>query len=417
MRVLYITHYGILEPLGQTQILPYLLGLARTGIQIEIHSFEKERFFSDAARVEHQAHVLQSAGINWRPRKYGGGSSLASLISDVIPAMVQIMRSCANGDPDLLHVRAHVPYLCAWPAAVFRKIPVLFDFRGFLAEEYADAGLWRAESCKFRAVKVLEKRMAQSSSAVVVLTQPAAEYFRRNYGIAADRISVIPCCVDLERFRPAPETSQHAPGRPLKIVYSGSTTGRYRLAEMFRFLDWIRDARPGSQMTVLTSGNIAQVEAEAGKLGFPDDVVRVRSVQPEEVPRELAHHDLGLILIAGTLGPAAASPTKIGEYLACGLPVVAEEAIGDAAEILLKSGAGCLIDSSRPDSWGGVVKAALELCDNPDTPRKAACTAQRHYSLANGIGQYAKAYRFAAGQESANLGSAPRKTGRARPGK
>jgi glycosyltransferase involved in cell wall biosynthesis len=399
MRVLYITHYGILEPLGQTQILPYLLGLARTGIRIEIHSFEKERFLSDAARVKCQVHALQSAGISWRPRRYHGGSSPASLISDVIPAAVDIMRSCAHGKPDLLHVRTHVPYLCAWPAALFQGIPVLFDFRGFLAEEYVDAGLWRTESYKFRAIKALEKRMAQRSPAVVVLTRPAAEYFRRNYGISADRISVIPCCVDLERFQPAPETMRHAPGRPLRIVYSGSTTGRYRLAEMFRFFDLIRKARPGSQMTVLTNGNITHAEAEAGNLGFPDDVVRVLSVQPEEVPRELKRHDLGLILIAGTLGLAAASPTKMGEYLACGLPVVAEEKIGDSADILLKSGAGCLIDSSLPDSWGEVVKEALELCDSPDIQRKAVAAARRHYSLADGIRRYAKAYHIVAGQE------------------
>jgi glycosyltransferase involved in cell wall biosynthesis len=394
MRVLYITHYGILEPLGQTQILPYLYGLARSGIEIEICSFEKKRCFSDAARVERQFQLLRSAGIDWRPRRYHGGSSPASLISDFIPAALEIMRTCARRKPDLLHLRTHVPFLCAWPAAALKGIPALFDFRGFLAEEYADAGIWRTGSFKFQSVKALEKRMAQKSAAVVVLTHPAAEYFHRNYGIAGNRIHIIPCCVDLERFRPSSENAApRSPGRPLKVVYSGSVTGRYRLAEMLRFFDLIRRARPGSQMTVLTNGHADFVHGEATRLGLPDAVIRIQSLEPEEVPLELASHDLGLILIAGTLGLAASSPTKMGECLACGLPVVAEETIGDAADILLKGGVGCLIDSSRSDSWDEVVRSALELCDNPGIRQKTAAAARRHYALSAGIQRYAEAYR------------------------
>ena len=39
---LFITYDGILDPLGSSQILPYLFGLASKGVKVHILSFEKE---------------------------------------------------------------------------------------------------------------------------------------------------------------------------------------------------------------------------------------------------------------------------------------------------------------------------------------------------------------------------------------
>ena len=40
-RILFISFDGLLEPLGQSQILPYLRGLATRGVAITVLSFEK----------------------------------------------------------------------------------------------------------------------------------------------------------------------------------------------------------------------------------------------------------------------------------------------------------------------------------------------------------------------------------------
>jgi glycosyltransferase involved in cell wall biosynthesis len=401
MRVLYITHYGMLEPLGRTQILPYLTGLSRCGYQIEVISFEKLALFSDRVLVQQQLEAMEIAGVGWHPRPYRRGSSVPALLSDVVRTACEIIRRDRSAGIDLLHVRTHVPYLAAWPAAILGDIPILFDFRGFLAEEYADAGIWQAGSWKFRATKALEKRMARAASAVIVLTHPAAEYFVARYGAERDKLFIIPCCVDLERFRPKPWNPESALGRPLSVVYSGSTTGRYRLTEMLSFFELIRRARPGSRFTVLASDDPQKAAAEVRQMGFSDTEVRVFTLRPEAMPDELASHDLGIILIGGSLALSAASPTKIAEYLACGLPVLAEERIGDLREVLHQSRVGCLIDSGRPATWNQALAAALELCDDPEISTRAAETAAQRYSLAGGIRMYEKAYRFAAGRSSA----------------
>lgn len=40
-RVLFISYNGMLEPLGQTQVLPYLRKLAQHGVQFTLLSFER----------------------------------------------------------------------------------------------------------------------------------------------------------------------------------------------------------------------------------------------------------------------------------------------------------------------------------------------------------------------------------------
>ena len=40
-RVLYISYDGLLDPLGQSQVVPYVRELARRGVALTVISFEK----------------------------------------------------------------------------------------------------------------------------------------------------------------------------------------------------------------------------------------------------------------------------------------------------------------------------------------------------------------------------------------
>jgi hypothetical protein len=67
-RILYITYDGLTDPLGQSQILPYLKALAKYGYQFTILSFEKaERFQKEGDLVR---SITREAGINWVPLSF-----------------------------------------------------------------------------------------------------------------------------------------------------------------------------------------------------------------------------------------------------------------------------------------------------------------------------------------------------------
>src|SRR6476620_11682826 len=67
-RVRYITYDGLTDPLGGSQVLPYLIGLAEVGHEITILSCEKpERMLRDGAQIR---KLCADAGLTWNPIKY-----------------------------------------------------------------------------------------------------------------------------------------------------------------------------------------------------------------------------------------------------------------------------------------------------------------------------------------------------------
>ena len=50
-RVLFISYNGMLEPLGQTQVLPYLRELAKRGVKFTLLSFEKSKAFTEEGKL------------------------------------------------------------------------------------------------------------------------------------------------------------------------------------------------------------------------------------------------------------------------------------------------------------------------------------------------------------------------------
>ncbi|HYK89458.1 MAG TPA: glycosyltransferase [Acidobacteriota bacterium] len=394
MRVLYITHYGILEPLGQTQILPYLSGLATKGISVDILSFEKLQMLQDHSMVHAQSDRLRSLDIRWHPRAYRRSKFLPYLLADVMVTAYEIRKRCVRDGIDLLHCRSHVPSWMAWSATKRYCVPLLFDFRGLLAEEYVDSGLWKPGGAAFRLTKAFERRVARGCAALVVLTEPARDYLQKAYSLDAHKMFIIPCCVDLAKFR-AERSMASAPQRPLGVVYAGSTSGRYRIKEMLDFFTLLLSLRPGSKFTILSSGDSRPVRQLVEKSGLSLSTVRVECLPAGGIPEVLAQQDLGLVFLNGDRALLASSPTKLGEYLATGLIVVAENGLGDLRRILVDQRVGCLIDSGRRDTWKVAAEEALRLCDQPcarEGSRRAAAT---FFSLADGIERYFTAYNYA----------------------
>src|SRR3954447_20432423 len=67
--VLYISYDGMLEPLGQSQVLAYLDQLA-PGRRIHLISFEKAADWGDRAQLDAARRRIAEAGIEWHPLRY-----------------------------------------------------------------------------------------------------------------------------------------------------------------------------------------------------------------------------------------------------------------------------------------------------------------------------------------------------------
>jgi hypothetical protein len=79
--VLYISYDGMTDPLGQSQVLPYLSGLSKEGFKFHLISFEKEEKFK--IHREHIQAICDRDGIVWHPLKYTKKPPMLSTLYDV----------------------------------------------------------------------------------------------------------------------------------------------------------------------------------------------------------------------------------------------------------------------------------------------------------------------------------------------
>jgi glycosyltransferase involved in cell wall biosynthesis len=349
-RSLYLCYFGLREPLVQTQVLPYLRAVAASGVAVTLLTFEPKEPGWAPAEVDAATRSLAATGIRWQRRRYHKRPAIPATALDVAVGTWLVRQASRRAEVDLLHARGHLPALMAALGARGRSAPlVLFDDRGFMPEEYVDAGLWKPGGVVFRAMKAIERRMLRRADAVVVLTERARDLLAPQLAGrpgGPPPLEVIPCCVDLAGI-PAPTAAGKAAAkrrlgvgeRPVAL-YVGSTTGCYRFDELVAFVMALRHAEPDLYLLVLTQRDVGPVSARLLRHGFAKPDFSVRAVAPTDVAAWAAAADVGLAFIEPTYAKQASSPTKIAEYLACGLPVVVTAGIGDLDAQLTGAGAG-----------------------------------------------------------------------------
>jgi glycosyltransferase involved in cell wall biosynthesis len=109
---------------------------------------------------------------------------------------------------------------------------------------------------------------------------------------------------------------------------------------------------------VLTQSDPALIRRELEEAGVTDEDYDVRYATPDELPLILNSSDAGISFIRPCYSKLASSPTKVGEYLAAGLPVVVNAGIGDCDEMVKLNNLGVIVEDF---SEGEFKRAACEL--------------------------------------------------------
>ena len=203
--VLFISYNGMLDPLGQTQVLPYLRELAKRGVRFTLLSFERAGAFEPAgvAKCEALRSELQTQGIDWHWLRYHQRPSLPATIYDVIAGSLKAGSLVHSKKIEMVHARGHIPATIALALKKRFDIKMIFDLRGLMAEEYVDAGHWREGSVPYRITKRTERLILAETDAIVTLTEKIWPIIREWEGLRGrtPQHEVIPCCVDTARFR------------------------------------------------------------------------------------------------------------------------------------------------------------------------------------------------------------------------
>ena len=259
----------------------------------------------------------------------------------------------------------------------------LFDLRGFLADEYVDAGVWPAGGTLYRATKKIEAHLIREADGLVVLTRGAGELLSRWYpsAIAGKPVTVIPCCVDMRRF-----TNQLSAPRPKPgpMVYVGKLGGWYWLDAMLRFYSAAVRLMPELKLAIFTQSDSAPARNCVAAAGLQSSAVSISYVMPDEIPARLAGASGGLSFIRPGPSKSASSPTKLGEYLAAGVPAIANAGIGDVDSMLADRAdgpIGVVVDPRSESELGAGAARLRDLLADANMPGRCREAAREHLGL------------------------------------
>lgn len=394
-RTLYICYFGLREPLVQTQVLPYLREIRKADVDVSLLTFEPEpKNRWTPQQFEEERKRLADEGIDWNWKTYHKRPSVPATLLDIISGACFTWRQVRAG-VDVIHARIHVPAAMAVLAKTFSgrgKVKVLFDIRGFFPEEYTDAGVWKADGFIYRCVKKVEKWLLRNSHGFVVLTEKARgilfpESADAGWDSKGRPVEVIPCCVDSGRFRRADDWSRGAMRKRLGIkdrkvaVYLGSFGGWYMTDEIIDLFAAARARDASSFALILTQSDGVQIESRLRAKGFGDGDFLVRKVSPAEVPGYLSAGDFAVSFIKPCFSKLSSSPTKMAEYFACGLPVIANRGVGDIAECVEGHRVGTTLEVFSPEEFERVLDEIEGLISDEGTADRCRRAAREEFDL------------------------------------
>jgi len=117
------------------------------------------------------------------------------------------------------------------------------------------------------------------------------------------------------------------------------------------------------------------------------------ALSPDQVPAEVAGFDVALSFIRPHFAKLASCPTKVGEYLAAGVPVIANAGIGDMDGLLEDGRVGYLLHDFDAGSLEDSFRHLQELWHDPEVTARCRDAALTRFSLRDGVDRYDAIYR------------------------
>jgi glycosyltransferase involved in cell wall biosynthesis len=391
---LYICYYNLAEPLVQTQVVAYLRALAQKGFEIHLLTFENGRH---AARTEVLGRTLETEGIRWNRLRYHARPSLVATLYDIAIGATWAAVYCLRHRIRVIHARSHVPAAMGLALKRLLGVRLLFDVRGLLADEYADSGHWSRESLEYRLTRMMERRMLKVADQVVVLTQALKSDFThpgRELEQRPHDVTVIPCCVDTSRYGrdstlpTLPETGA------LVLAYVGKLGPVYMVDEMVELFKTARRLDRRCFLQAYTQSDPAIFRERLLQAGLGSESFAIDFVPPERLPEVLSVAHATMCLIKrGPDAIRAVSPTKLGESLAAGVPVIINSGVGDCDELIHNRRVGVVIESMSPAGYEQAVHKWLDLLSDDETRERCRRVAEEDLSLGEvGGPRYAGVY-------------------------
>jgi len=382
--LLFFSYDGVLGGPGRSQVLPYLRGYREDGWSVHLLSYEKPHLLAEEGARKAVEQELAGRGVRWTVLPWRG-----RMLRDYLAGCEAVARIVDAEKPAVLHARSYVPAVIGRRSGLHRGAKLLFDMRGLWPDERLEGGLWSRWNPLYHCWKRLERTLLRTADGVVVLSHAGARLLREEGLLPEDKpLEVIPCGADLERFRPMPAESAPEDLRPFlgKRIWTflGATGTWYLLPEMLDFAAEAVRGDPESRILFLTEDPQRVIAEGLSARGVPADRVLIRRVSHADVPLWITPSHAGVFFIRSCRSKKASCPTKLAEFLGCGVPVVVNGGIGDMDETVVGNRVGVVLQDFGPAASRQARERLAQLRVDPAIGTRCRTEAECHLDSREG---------------------------------
>lgn len=391
MSVLYLSYNGLMEQLGQSQVFPYLRHLARTR-EIRLVTFEKGSDLDDVARRKQVEGRSADARVTWIPLRYHKHKT--AKVGDLVAGFCVCSWQCLTRRIRIVHARGYVMAVLALMLKWLFRVRFIFDMRGFYVDQQVESGVLQAETVRFRAAKRLEGLLLRNADVVCALSAEAVEAMKQWPEVAGRSIQfeVVTTCTDLDLFRPAPKDTKSV-DRPFTLGYAGNAGRGYLFEPVLDVYEAVRAIRPDARLKIVNRADHAMIRDRMKARHISENAFELISSDYREMPRHLREMDLGLFFYQWTTAHVSSVPTRMGEFLASGVPCVANVSGARIVDVLEGENVGVVLRQMDSASIRAAAASAVDLASTPDVRDRCVQAAARHFSLKDGVATYERIYQ------------------------
>ena len=286
-----------------------------------------------------------------------------------------LVRAASRMRPDCIQVRDKIASsLLARIAAAMLGIPFIYWMSFPIVEGYearrdalAQRGktiAWLAHAARAAlARRVLYRLVLPGAHHLFVQSEAMADWLAAQ-GLARTRMTPVPMGIDAMLFRRssiAPSADPRLDGRRV-VLYLGRVAQARQSGFLLDVAARLRGLVPGSLLVIVgdapSRDEMAWMRAEIARRGLERDVLLTGWLPQREALGYAVRAEVGLSPIPRGALFDVSSPTKLVEYLALGIPSVAND-IPDQAQVLEQSGAGLCVPM-EPDAFAHAVRRLLD---------------------------------------------------------
>lgn len=360
----YITIDSLAEGVGSSQITPLISHLNDAGLKINLISYEKSKQSSELE------DYFKQIGVTWNARPFGANGFMGG-----VGRLNNLRREIPN--TNLIHARSDIPAVSGIASG---KAPVLWDVRSLWADQKVMIQKNLLNKTLYRSYRALESFASHHSLGMSTLTSAVLPVLEeRNKRLPSFR-TVVPTAVDLNRFQLNPKLPSK-----MRALFSGTYNDYYDLHLSALFMDELR-----SQIETVTHWARPN-ESNKGQINVGEEKVLPSS--QAEMAQLIPNYSFGVSVCKIDAGPSltAAMPTKIGEFLACGRPIVVNKGLGDMDDFIQEFDAGVILDGD-PDNLKRSATKLIHLVLDPETPIRCRALAEKYFSMDVGANKYLDLY-------------------------